>query len=310
MVTRLGITGVVRIGASGEETLQGGPDNDLVIGIGGNDLLLGRDGDDTLLAGNGNDTLAGDNGPILPYDPANDPAFGPYPPAYGGTPGNNLIIAGGGDDQVTAGFGADTVFGGDGNDTIRGYGSFGGSPLGIAGVNAADGPDRLFGGAGDDLILGAGGADWLVGGAGADTLVGGRDGDTLLGGAGPDEFRFGRSLEPFASDLALDTGVGPGRRDILLDFRQGEDRIDLSRYENFSAPPGESAPVFLGTDPFQASIAPQIRYDIQDGRTIVQIAAPLGDPGPGLEPPAPGGPSAEIELLGTHALTGADFILA
>ncbi|WP_431267383.1 calcium-binding protein [Dankookia sp. P2] len=300
---------VISIGTTGAETLQGGAGADIVLGLGGDDLLLGRDGNDVIIAGKGNDTIAGDNYPIQPFDPANEPGFGPGPAAQGGTPGNNLIWAGSGDDNIYAGFGADTVRGGPGNDTIRGYGTFGGSPSGSGVVNAADGPDRLFGGAGDDVIYGAGGNDRLSGGEGADTLVGGVGADRLVGGHGPDVFLFGRSVEPFSFTLSLDTGIGPGRRDIVLDFHQGEDRLDLSHYWNFAGLPGAVTPVFIGTEPFQAIFAPQIRYEIEGDRTIVQFTAPLGSPAPDASPEVPAGPSGEIELVGIHCLAATDFIL-
>jgi Ca2+-binding RTX toxin-like protein len=294
------------------DTLTGTAETDLIFGHGGADFISGREANDTIFAGSGDDTIAGDNAPLPDGSPETGEAFGPLPPSFGGTPGNNLIFAGAGNDSILAGFGADVVFGGAGNDTINGYGAFEDSPSGAAGVLIADGNDWLFGGSGDDLIRGGGGNDTLVGGRGNDTLVGGVGVDTLIGGAGRDVFVFGRLLEPFTSavEFPVDTGTGPGNRDLILDFRQGRDQLDLSAYENILARPGvPSEPIFLGTDPFIASFAPQIRYQIEDGRTVVQIFAPLGNPPGGLEPRVPGGPGAEIELVGEHHLEAGDFIL-
>jgi Ca2+-binding RTX toxin-like protein len=300
------------IGRPGHETLTGTAAADLVLDFGGGDVISGREGSDIILAGPGDDTVAGDNQPV-PGSPAGEPAFGPVPSVFGGSPGNNLILAGAGDDLVVAGFGSDTVFGEAGADTIRGYGSFGGSPTGNTGVIAADGADRLSGGGGDDRVYGGGGDDRASGDAGADTLAGGIGADTLSGGEGGDVFVFGRGVEPFTSapTAGLDGGVGPGNRDMVLDFEQGEDRLDLRLYANFFARPGVPAePVFLGPDPFIASYAPQVRYEVEEGRTVVQVFAPLGNPPGGLPPRVPGGPGVEIELAGEYQLRVEDFILA
>jgi len=290
------------------DTLEASSAADLILGRGGADFIVGRAGDDVILGGAGNDTIGGDNIP-LPGGPFGTDSFGPFPAVFGGGSllGHNLILAGAGDDSVIAGFGADTVFGGAGNDTLVGYGTGGISPSGFGGLIRADGADRLFGGAGCDLLRGGGGADWLDGGAGADTLIGGTGNDTLRGGGGPDLFVFGRGLEPGASSFELDTGSGPGQRDVILDFHAGQDVLDLSAYRNFfPGPGGVPEPVFLGTDPFGETFAPQVRYEIEHDRTIVQIIAPLGDPGFGAALPAP----IEIELAGRHHLTAADLILA
>ncbi len=258
------------------------------------------------------DTIAGDIVPIPGVQPGPSVvSFGPYPAAFGGAPGDNLIFAGPGDDSVSAGFGSDTVFGEAGDDTIFGYGAAGVSPSGNAGIIAADGPDLLFGGPGRDLLRGGGGGDLLDGGSGEDTLIGGTGVDTLIGGVGRDAFVFGRGLEPGASSFSPDTGVGPGNRDLVLDFHEGRDRIDLAGYLNiFPGTDGQPPPVFLGTDPFVASFALQVRYEVEDGRTVVQFSAPLGAPDPGTPPTGPEAPTGEIELIGEHYLRADDFILA
>lgn len=310
------------IGTSAPDTLRGTTEADLVFGLGGADAIAGRAGDDVIFGGPGDDRISGDNSGRAGFSlggagtgagsggPTDTTDTGPLPPAFGGMPGDNLIFAGAGDDSVVAGFGADTVFGGAGNDTILGYGNSAVSPSGTSGVIAADGPDRLFGGRGDDLVFGGGGGDLLDGGAGQDRLVGGRGVDTLAGGEGCDIFIFGRMLEPpNSTNPAADTGVGPGARDLVLDFHQGEDRLDVSRYGNFAGFAVDLVPVFIGADPFQAIFAPQVRYEVEDGHTLVQIFAPFGGPQPGVPAAAPEGPTAEIELAGEHWLQAEDFIL-
>ena len=188
---------------------------------------------------------------------------------------------------------ADVVFGFSGADDIAG----------------GEGDDAIFAGPGDDLLRGDGGADLLVGGPGRDTLVGGVGVDTLIGGPGADVFHFGWVREPSATSFVLDSGVGAGNRDVVLDFRQGRDKLDLSGYENIFARPGvPSEPVFLGTDPFEASFAPQVRYVVEDGYTLVQVDTTLDNPPSHVEPRP--GPNVEIKLVGEYQLRLDDFILS
>ncbi|MCB4821858.1 calcium-binding protein [Roseicella aerolata] len=301
-------------GTQAADTLLGTAGQDVLIGRGAADFLSGGEEDDIILGGAGDDTIGGDNLPL----PGSVSPWGPTPPgetpefpsgrgAFLGKVGNNLILAGGGDDSVVAGFGADTVLGGSGNDTIEGYGAvYLYSRVPNAWINT-DGPDLLHGGPGDDLLRGGGGDDRLHGGRGNDTLVGGVGVDTLVGGPGGDVFAFGR---PYAGQFVAETGVGPGQRDVILDFEQHQDRIDLTGFASLAA--GQAAPLFLGTQPFVASWALQVRYAIEGDRTLVQfVAAPIGGaPEDGTPPPVPDGPTGEIELSGIHHLRAADFILA
>ncbi len=286
----------MRNGTAGADSLLGTPDNDLILAGAGNDTIEGLPGNDVILAGTGNDTIYGNN--FL----GDGRSGGPLPPEYNSSdvlPGRNLILAGAGDDLVGAGFGMDTVFGGDGNDSINGYGVFGGSQAGGIGVIAADGADLLFGGTGDDTINAGGGADQVRGGVGDDVLNGGAGDDQLRGGAGVDRLRGGEGADQLTggagADLfvyvrdfpfgGLETGVGPGARDVVRDFCQGVDRIDLRGYANIFAPDEKS--VFLGEAEFTASLGLQVRSVVEDGRTIVQINAVFGNPGPGVPLPAP-----------------------
>jgi Ca2+-binding RTX toxin-like protein len=75
--------------------------------------------------------------------------------------GTLTVTGSDGDDLVIAGAGNDTITGGDGNDT-------------------------LIGGAGNDSLDGGAGNDILIGGDGNDTLDGSIGSDTLTGGAGDD----------------------------------------------------------------------------------------------------------------------------
>jgi len=100
-----------------------------------------------------------------------------------------------------------------------------------------NGSNDLTGTAFADWIQGNGGPDVLVGGDGDDTLVGGSGNDQLRGGSGRDAFRFDTPLDPYSADR-------------ILDFRAGEDRIQLSRAV-FDLPAGST----LSADAFKLGIS-------------------------------------------------------
>ncbi|CAH0279488.1 S8 family serine peptidase [Roseomonas sp. CECT 9278] len=85
----------------------------------------------------------------------------------------------------------------------------------LAGTGNALG-NAITGNAAANTLTGLNGHDSLMGEGGADTLVGGLGRDTMAGGAGADRFRFDATAE---STLALP--------DLITDFTQGQDRIDL-----------------------------------------------------------------------------------
>lgn len=121
-----------------------------------------------------------------------------------GSEGNNRIDAGKGHDYVTGMEGNDTLIGGDGFDLLAGG-------LGRDQLRGGNHNDKLFGNGGHDTLFGDKGNDTLIGGAGNDRLLDGAGVDRLTGGAGSDVFVLNRD----------------GQRDIITDFQDGIDRIDL-----------------------------------------------------------------------------------
>ncbi|QMV61427.1 retention module-containing protein [Pseudomonas berkeleyensis] len=81
----------------------------------------------------------------------------------------------------------------------------------------SEGSDVLLGLGGNDTLHGLGGNDRLEGGDGNDTLIGGKGNDILIGGAGNDTFVWN------ADDR------GGNYHDIVKDFGNGEDKLDLSQ---------------------------------------------------------------------------------
>ncbi len=94
------------------------------------------------------------------------------------------------------------------------------------------GGNILDGGAERDLIFGAGGADTLLGGAGNDVLTGGLGNDSLVGGADIDVLEGGLGADTLSGGIGNDVfrwrAADPGAVNLVLDFVQGQDRIDLS----------------------------------------------------------------------------------
>lgn len=109
---------------TGDDTdnlLEGGRENDVIMGLAGDDTIYGDKGDDTLDGGMGDDQLRGGSG-------------------------NDLLQGGDGRDRLFGQAGEDTLEGGDGRDVLKGGGD---NDVLIGGA----GRDQLFGGAGSDNFI-------------------------------------------------------------------------------------------------------------------------------------------------------------
>lgn len=161
------------------------------------DRLFGTALDDTIDALSGNDTIVGAAGDdLLLGGRGNDNVKG--------SGGKDRLHGNSGDDTLKGGRGDDNIKGGGGSDNVKGNG-------GSDTIKAGGGSDTVKGGGGSDIINGGGGADRLEGGGGNDTITGRSGDDTLKGNGGSDTFQFR------ASD----------RNDTILDFRQGQDQIEI-----------------------------------------------------------------------------------
>jgi len=113
-----------------------------------------------------------------------------------GTPYDDKIKGGNGDDEIDGKEGDDTLDGGRGDDELDGD----------------EGNDYLKGKRGDDELDGDEGNDYLKGYQGNDVLSGGEGNDTLDGGSGADELEGGPGADLFICDS----------EDILVDFNLQE----------------------------------------------------------------------------------------
>ena len=174
------------------ERLNGTTLADTIYGLGGNDIINGGGGNDLIYGGPGLDKIDGGLG-------------------------NDILLGGDGIDDVDGGIGDDRLYGGAGDDKVEG----------------GDGNDVMFGDAGNDKIEGGNGNDLAFGGTGNDDMVGGAGNDVLYGDAGNDIVEGGTGNDRMYGGLGLDTFVFEiaGARDIVADFKDGEDRIDLTAYD-------------------------------------------------------------------------------
>jgi Ca2+-binding RTX toxin-like protein len=294
-------------GLSGDDTLDGGADNDTLRGGDGDDDLLGGLGIDSLEGGDGNDTLDGSEGGgindspnILRGQAGDDRLIF----SNNGTYGSNIDTFDGGSDTDTFVVTSElTLLGGDTrtislqtgellyNSSVRG------TLIDIENVEVngnhtviGDGESNRLTNTSATLgiqIDGAGGDDTLNGGGGNDTLNGGADKDFLDGGLGNDAYVF---------DSVSDIGDSIATRDVINDFTQGDDQIDLSGIDALITTDAIDAFTWLGTAGHTGDGA-TLRYTVNGaGNTLI-----FGDVD------ADGGGDFTLELDGIYALFAADF---
>lgn len=216
-----------------------------------------------------------------------------------GSNGNDFIRGTSGQDVIDGGNGSDTIFSFGPDRTIPSI-----PPLLDARGQVLDQSDLVLGGRGNDLIHAGAGIDYVDGGSGNDTIYGGTGGDWLWGGSGADVFRY-NIVFPSPGSPAPDTGVGAGDRDLIWDFKQGTDKIDIAGWQNVAHP----GVIFIGQEDPGFNTTLQVGYRYEGANTIVELSRPFFEPPPGSTP-GYFGPAGEIELVGHHALTANDFILS
>lgn len=163
--------------------------SDTVVGTSGNDVITLREVDGYVLVNVNGTTTARQTGLIdesLFIDAgagsdkvlADDSVTTRLAVTGGG--GNDTIIGGRANDELSGANGHDRVFGGRGHDMLIGG-------AGADRLYGEDGNDILSGGGGNDWLYGNAGSNWLMGGAGNDKLFAtNSDRDTVSGNAGSD----------------------------------------------------------------------------------------------------------------------------
>ena len=224
--TPAGGAGSARVGQpDGGDTLNGGPDQDVVLGDNG--ALTRLAPTSPLTAGRLTVQRA-----IAPYDLGDSPsasASGADTISGGGA--NDVLLGQGGDDQVDGDAGDDYGEGGQGSDLVRGGSEHddlvGGSSASTAtspagGIGQPDSSDNVLGGSGDDLLLGDNGL-------------------LTRPGSGRD-WRTQRTA-------SLATDLVPGRGISLLDLNGPVDAGPIAGHSDADALSGQSGvDVILGQD--------------------------------------------------------------
>jgi Ca2+-binding RTX toxin-like protein len=174
------------VGSKNANVLNGNAGNDFLNGNEGTDVLNGADGDDTVQGGAGNDAVNGGAGTdVADYLTAAGPVVANLNTGTTSGQGNDTLAdienlyGSPFNDTLRGNANANVINGRQGNDTIQGNG---GDDL----INGGSGNDGLNGGSGNDLINGQVGADALNGNSGDDTLAGGPQKDNMDGGRGTD----------------------------------------------------------------------------------------------------------------------------
>jgi serralysin len=226
------------------------------------------------IGGSGNDTLTG-NG---------------LANVLAGNGGSDRLNGNAGHDTLKGGTGSDRLFGGGGGDVLNG-GGYGDR------LEGGSGNDLLRGGNGNDRLQGNSGADTLRGGSGADTLQGGNGNDRLTGGNGDDLLTGGLGADTFDFNNLTDCGTADAGRDVIADFSQGEDVIDLAGIDADALVGGDQAFDFVGNGAFTGH-AGELRTFKGGGHTAI-----AGD--------VDGDKVADfrIDLDGIFVLQAGDFIL-
>ncbi|OQW38336.1 MAG: hypothetical protein A4C66_12040 [Nitrospira sp. HN-bin3] len=246
-----GLGGNDKIG--GASTVDGGAGNDYIRGTGGTDTLKGGAGEDVILSESGFDTI------------------------NGGT----------GNDRIISGVGAQKIFGDSGIDTVEYSSSMARVEVNLSLTTLQEGWTYSYA-YGDILsgienIVGSSYNDTLTGNAAGNVLTGGHGADRMTGGAGSDVFKYNRTI-----GSGGDSGTTATSRDIITDFANGIDKINLADF------PGTFA--FIGKSAFTA--ANQVNYTQVAGNTII-----------GLDTDGNGVPNVQIQLLGLHTMTANDFVV-
>jgi Ca2+-binding RTX toxin-like protein len=174
-------------------------------------------------------------------------------------------------------------------------------------INATSAANALsiVGNAGINTLTGSAFNDTLDGGAGNDTLIGGAGNDSLIGGAGIDRLTGGAASDTFIFTAVAQSGITATASDVITDFVQGEDKIDISAIDAFAGSANVNDTfIWRGTATFNSTTQGEVRYEKfdvtgtandhtmvwidNDNDTVVEMA---------------------IRLTGLYDLTDSDFIL-
>jgi Ca2+-binding RTX toxin-like protein len=146
---------------------------------------------------------------------------------------NETLVGDGLIDVISGGGGRDNMSGGGANDTL----------------NGGTGRDTVSGGVGSDSIAGGSSGDVLDGGRGTDTVAGGIGDDRVGGAQGQDQLTGNAGADTYNFAALSHSGVTAATRDVITDFEDGFDQIDVS---GIDAVAGGTDDPFMFGGPFTA----------------------------------------------------------
>jgi Ca2+-binding RTX toxin-like protein len=205
-----------------------GPGDDHFTGGAKAEIVIDAAGADTYKLGGGNDTF--------------------IPVNAGSTTGADIVNGGKGIDTYDASAGSSQII------NLNTHSTVGADVSG----DTLIGFENVIGGNGGDILTGSDVANRLTGGTSGDIFTGLGGRDILTGGAGADIFVF----------VALsNSGAKASQRDLITDFIQGSDQIDLSQIDAKTSG-GDDAFTFIGVQNF-TGVKGQLRESFSAGNTIV-----------------------------------------
>jgi Ca2+-binding RTX toxin-like protein len=189
-------------------------------------------------------------------------------------------------------------------------GSFTDTITGFENARGGSGNDRLYGTAAANVLEGNGGVDHIYGFAGNDILAGGAGADFVIGGAGKDVLTGGANADKFGYQFTSESGTTKATRDVITDFQDTVDKIDLFNIDANTTQVGDQAFNYINGN---SSTTPAAEFTGAAGQLRSYITAT----GVIIEGDVNGDKKADfsIELIDpTHAITltstaGVDFIL-
>ena len=298
--------------------------NNVITGNGAANILYGGTGSDTLIGGAGNDTYVTSGSDVITENAnggvdtiessatytlggnvENLTLIGTTSLDGTGNTLNNVMTGNSGNNVLSGGTGADTLVGGAGNDTYVTDGSDTITEAANAGTDTvqssvahtlATNVENLTL-TGTSAIAGTGNSlnNMIVGNSAANTIYGATGVDTLTGGAGNDTFVFKSVAE---------TTILATTADIITDFVQGQDKINLADVDAFARTSANDTFVWKGTAAFASTTQGEVRYDRFDDTgtandyTMVWVD---NDNDTAVE--------MSIRLTGLYNLAASDFIL-
>jgi Ca2+-binding RTX toxin-like protein len=277
----------VLTGSSTANRIDGGFGNDVVNGGGGTDVLDGGEGSDVYLVTSLADKTAAEI--------TDTGTTGTDELRFAATTAGTLTLLAGdtGLECVVIGMGT-------GASAV----TTGKVALNVDATASANGL-TITGNAGNNTLTGSSTADTLDGGAGNDVLLGGLGNDVLIGGSGQDTLTGGTGNDIFTFNVTKDSSTSATKADVITDFVQGEDVIDLSGIDAFRKTNAVNDTfIWRETDAFSSRTQGEVRFEKFDNADTANDYTMIW-----IDNDRDYRVEMSIRLNGLYDLTASDFVL-